>query len=307
MQNLTDIAIFVKVVELSSFTAAAEALEMSQPVISKAVTRLEERLGARLLNRTTRRLSLTEAGAELYRRSSQALTEIDNAELEVARYQTEPRGLLRITAPMSFSLLHLAPLIGEFLERYPGVRVDMQLDDRHVDLVEDGFDLALRIGRLADSSLIAKRIASIQQVVCASPAYLKSRAPLESPEELLEHNCLTYTYLSTPREWRFEGANDEPIVVPVKGSLQSNNGMILRDAAVAGAGIVMLPTFYLCNELRDGTLVVALRDYSIAELSLYAVYSERRNLLPKVRAFIDYLVQRIGSKPPWGFVEQPQR
>ena len=268
MQNLTDIAIFVKVVQHSSFTAAAEALEMSQPVISKAVTRLEERLGARLLNRTTRRLSLTEAGAELYRRSAQALGEIDNAELEVARYQTEPRGLLRVTAPMSFSLLHLAPLLPEFLERYPGVQLDMQLDDRHVDLVEDGFDLALRIGRLQDSNLIARRIAPCKTVVCASAQYLKSHAAIERPEDLLEHNCLTYTYLSTPREWRFVDAGNEPIVVPVKGTLQSNNGMILRDAAVGGAGIVMLPTFYLYEQLRKGMLQIILPDFPVDELSL---------------------------------------
>src|SRR4051795_318013 len=147
MQSLTDIAVFVKVVELSSFTAAADALEMSQPVVSKAVTRLEEKLGARLLNRTTRRLSLTEAGSELYRRSVRELEEIENAELEVARFQTEPRGTLRVSAPMSFSILHLGPLVQQFLERYPGVSVELNLDDRQIDLIEEGFDLAIRIGQ----------------------------------------------------------------------------------------------------------------------------------------------------------------
>jgi len=299
MQNLTDIAIFVKVVHYSSFTAAAEALEISQPVISKAVTRLEERLGARLLNRTTRRLSLTEAGAELYRRSAQALSEIDNAELEVTRYQAEPRGLLRVTAPMSFSLLHLSSLVAEFLDHYPGVQLDLQLDDRHVDLVEDAYDLALRIGRLEDSNLVARRITTCRQVVCASPSYLKSHSVPERPEDLLEHNCLTYTYLSTPREWRFVDSGGEPIVVPVKGTLQSNNGMILRDAAVAGAGVIMLPTFYIGEQMRAAQLQLLLSGFAALELSVYAVYSERRNLLPKVRAFIDFLAGRLGPEAPW--------
>jgi DNA-binding transcriptional LysR family regulator len=299
MQNLSDIAIFVKVVQHSSFTAAAEALDISQPVISKAVTRLEETLGARLLNRTTRRLSLTEAGAELYRRSAQALAEIENAELEVARYQTEPRGLLRVAAPMSFSLLHLTAMLPEFLDRYPGVQLDMQLDDRQVDLVADGFDLALRIGQLHDSTLIARRIAPCKQVVCTSPQYLASHSTPERPEDLLEHNCLAYTYLSTPREWRFKDSNGEVIVIPVKGSLQSNNGIVLRDAAVGGQGIAMLPTFYVCNELRDQKLKVILSEFPAAELSLYAVYPERRNLLPKVRAFIDFLIAKIQASPSW--------
>ncbi len=304
MQNLTDISIFVKVVQHSSFTAAAEAMEISQPVISKAVTRLEEQLGVRLLNRSTRRLSLTEAGAELYRRSAQALSEIENAELEVARYQTEPRGLLRIAAPMSFSLLHLTTLIPAFLERYPDVQLDLQLDDRQVDLIAHGFDLALRIGQLHDSALIARRIAPCRQVVCVSPQYLATHSIPERPEDLLEHNCLAYTYLSTPREWRFIDANSE-IVIPLKGTLQSNNGMVLRDAAMGGQGIVMLPIFYVFDELRTQKLKVILSNFPATELSLYAVYPERRNLLPKVRAFIDFLIAKIGSNPSWDEMPTP--
>src|SRR4029079_16322946 len=191
MQNLTDIAIFVKVVELASFTAAAEALHLSQPVrskavtrvqetlaaplVSKAVARLEEKRGARLLNRTPRRLSLTEAGSELYGRSVRALAEIENAELEVARFQTEPRGLLRVSAPMSFSILHLGPTLQGFLSRFPGVQLELHMDDRQVDLVEEGFAVAVRLGRLQDSNLIARKIAPCRQGVCASPAYLAQR------------------------------------------------------------------------------------------------------------------------------------
>jgi DNA-binding transcriptional LysR family regulator len=299
MQSLTDIAVFVKVVELSSFTAAAEALQSSQPVVSKAVTRLEEKLGARLLNRTTRRLSLTEAGAELYRRSLRALEEIENAELEVARFQTEPRGALRISAPMSFSILHLGPVIHGFLERYPGVSVALELSDAQVDLVKDGVDVAIRIGRLQDSSLIARKIAPCRQVVCASPAYLEKRGVPERPEDLLEHNCIVYTLLSTPREWRFTAPDGEPLVVPVNGSMHSNNGLVNRGAAIAGAGIVLLPTFYIGEELRAGLLKPLLCKFKPQEIAMHAVYPERRNLLPKVRAFVDYLAATFGPEPPW--------
>jgi DNA-binding transcriptional LysR family regulator len=299
MQNLTDIAIFVKVVELSSFTAAAEALDSSQPVVSKAVTRLEEKLGARLLNRTTRRLSLTEAGSELYRRSVRALEEIENAELEVARFQTEPRGTLRVSAPMSFSILHLGPAISGFLDRYPGVTVELIQDDRQVDLVDEGYDVAIRIGRLQDSNLIARRITPCRQVMCASPAYLAKRGAPERPEDLLEHNCIVYTLLSTPREWRLTDDAGEIHAVPINGSLHSNNGLVNRAAAVAGAGVVLLPTFYLCDQLRSGELKPVLCRFRPQELAVYTLYPERRNLTPKVRAFVDFLAETFGPAPPW--------
>ena len=299
MQNLTDIAIFVKVVELSSFTAAAEALEMSQPVVSKAVTRLEERLGARLLNRTTRRLSLTEAGAELFRRSVRAISDIEDAELEVARFQTEPRGTLRVSAPMSFGILHLGPLLSEFLERYPGVQVDLHRDDKHIDMVEEAFDVAIRIGTLQDSNLVARKLSTCRQVACASPAYLAKHGTPERPEDLIEHRCILYTYLSTPREWRFTDPNGELTVVPITGQLQANNGLLGREAALAGAGIVLLPTFYLGEQLRTKQLVPILCKFRPMELSISAVYPERRNLLPKVRTFVDYLASQWSPEAPW--------
>lgn len=299
MNSLSDIAIFVKVVELSSFTAAAEALETSQPVVSKAVTRLEEKLGARLLNRTTRRLSLTEAGAELYRRTSRALTEIQDAELEVARFQTEPRGTLRVSAPMSFSILHLGSLIPVFLERYPGVAVELHMDDRQVDLVEEAFDVAIRIGRLQDSNLIARKIAPCRQLLCASPAYLAKRGTPEHPDDLLQHNCIVYSLISTPRECRLTGPDGETYTVPMNGNLVSNNGLVNRAAAMAGAGIVLLPAFYIGDELRSGALKIVLPDYKPPELAAHAVYTERRNLTPKVRAFVDFLATTLGPEPPW--------
>jgi DNA-binding transcriptional LysR family regulator len=299
MQSLTDIAIFVKVVELSSFTAAADALEMSQPVVSKSITRLEEKLGARLLNRTTRRLSLTEAGSELYRRSVRALEEIENAELEVARFQTEPRGTLRVSAPMSFSILQLGAKLDRFLDRYPGVTMELSLDDRRVDLVEEGFDVAIRIAHLRDSSLVARKIVPCRQVLCASPAYLKKHGTPERPEDLLEHNCILYSFLTNAREWRLVDEQGETHVVPLKGSLQTNNGLVNRAACMAGVGIVMLPTFYVGEQLRSGELVPILCKFRPVDIAVYAVYPERRNLTPKVRAFVDFLAETFGPEPEW--------
>lgn len=299
MQSLTDIAIFVKVVELSSFTAAADALEMSQPVVSKSITRLEEKLGARLLNRTTRRLSLTEAGSELYRRSVRALEEIENAELEVARFQTEPRGTLRVSAPMSFSILQLGAKLDRFLDRYPGVTMELSLDDRRVDLVEEGFDVAIRIAHLRDSSLVARKIVPCRQVLCASPAYLKKHGTPERPEDLLEHNCILYSFLTNAREWRLVDEQGETHVVPLKGSLQTNNGLVNRAACISGVGIVMLPTFYVGDQLRSGELVPILCKFRPVDIAVYAVYPERRNLTPKVRAFVDFLAETFGPEPEW--------
>jgi DNA-binding transcriptional LysR family regulator len=252
-----------------------------------------------LLNRTTRRLSLTEAGAELYRRSAGALNAIEDAELEVTRFQEEPRGTLRVSAPMSFSILHLGPILPEFLAQHPGLTIDLQLDDRNVDLVDEAFDVAIRIGRLKDSSLIARRIAPVQQVVCASPAYLARRGEPQTPEELIEHECILYTLLSTPREWRFTAPTGEPIVVPVRGALRANNGLIGREAAVAGGGIVMLPAFYLGEPLRAGLLQPVLCRFQPLEIAVHAVYTERRHLLPKVRAFVDFIAAKWGPEPPW--------
>jgi DNA-binding transcriptional LysR family regulator len=267
-------------------------------VVSKAVTRLEEKLGARLLNRTTRRLSLTEAGSELYGRSVRALAEIENAELEVARFQTEPRGLLRVSAPMSFSILQLGRR-SVVLTRFPGVTLELSLDDRQVDLVEEGFDVAVRIGRLQDSNLIARKIAPCRQVLCASPATSHSAASRSGRKICSSTAAFCIPLLSAPREWRLVGPEGELHTVPINGTMQSNNGLVNRAAALAGGGIVLLPTFYLGEQLRSGTLKPVLCKFKPQELAVYAVYPERRNLMPKVRAFVDFLATTFGPEPPW--------
>src|SRR5215510_13208883 len=223
MENLSDIAIFVRVVDVGSFTGAADAHGISQPVVSKSITRLEERLGARLLNRTTRRLSLTEAGSELYRRSLHALKQIEDAELEVARFQTEPRGTLRVNAPMSFSILHLGPVVQEFLARFPGVSLELELDDGFVDMVGGGYDVLLRIGQLGDSSLVARRLTPCRSVLCASPGYLQKHGEPQTLEDLHNHNCLVYTLGSTPRAWALIGPDGEEHRIPLRGNFAGNN------------------------------------------------------------------------------------
>jgi DNA-binding transcriptional LysR family regulator len=299
MENLADIAVFVRVVERGSFTLAADDLGFSRAVVSKYLSRLEERLGARLLNRTTRRLSLTEAGAALFEASRGALERIEDAEQAVARLQAAPRGRLRISAPMSFGILHLGPALADFAQSYPEVTLDVRLDDRFVNLVEEQVDVAVRIGTLTDSALVARKLAPVRSVACASPAYLAEHGEPETPQDLAAHDCLLYSYLSSANVWRFvdPDGNDNPVAVT--GSLRINNGIVLAEAAVAGRGIVMGPTFYVGPLIREGKLRPVLPRYKLPELGLHAVYPQRGYVAPKVRVFVDFLAQRFGRKPEW--------
>jgi DNA-binding transcriptional LysR family regulator len=297
MDALTDIAVFVRVVERGSFTLAAGDLALSRAVVSKYLSRLEDRLGARLLHRTTRRLSLTEAGAALFEASRGALERIEEAEAAVAQFQSKPRGRLRVSAPMSFGILHLGPAMADFARAYPEITLDVRLDDRFVNLVEDGFDVAVRIGALTDSSLVARKVATTRAVACASPGYLAEHGEPESPEDLASHNCLVYSYLADV--WRFTAPDGREIPVAVKGSLRINNGIVLAEAAVAGHGILVTPSFYVAPLLRSGRLKQVLARYKVKEIGIHAVYPQRGHVPPKVRAFVDFLVQRFGRRPDW--------
>jgi len=299
MDNLADIAVFVRVVERGSFTQAADDLSLSRAVVSKYLSRLESRLGARLLHRTTRRLSLTEAGAALFEASRGAIERIDEAEAMVARLQSKPRGRLRVSAPMSFGILHLGPAIAEFSREHAEVTLDMRLDDRYVNLVEEGFDVAIRIGNLSDSSLVARKLASTRSVACASPDYLARQGEPETPEDLASHDCLIYSYLSTANVWRFTAPGGREIPVAVTGSYRINNGIVLAEAAVAGHGILMAPTFYIGQQLREKKLRQILGRYGLPELGIYAVYPQRDHVPPKVRVFVDFFAKRFGRKPDW--------
>ena len=299
MDNLADVAVFVRVVERGSFTLAADELELSRAAVSKYVSRLEDRLGARLLHRTTRRLSLTEAGAALFEASRGALESIEEAEETVAQLQSEPRGRLRVSAPMSFGILHLGPAMAEFARLHPRVTLDVRLDDRFVNLVEEGVDVAVRIGTLTDSSLIARKVATTRSVACAAPAYLAEHGEPEAPEDLAAHECLLYSYLSTANVWRFTAPDGRDIPVAVNGRIRINNGIVLAEAAAAGQGIVLAPSFYVAPMLRDGRLVRVLAGYRLPELGIHAVYPQREHVPPKVRAFVDFLVKRFGRRPEW--------
>ena len=299
MDSLTDIAVFVRVVDSGSFTAAAQRLDISKSVVSKYVTRLEERLGARLLNRTTRRLSLTEAGRVFYERSRKGLADIEDAQAEVSRLQGEPRGTLRINAPMSFGIMHVAPALPEFLERYPDLTVDMNLDDRKVDVIEEGFDVSLRISELPDSSLVARRLGPCRHAIVAAPAYLERCGTPRTPEELRDHNIITYRYQESALDWHFQSPGNKPISVPVSGSLMMNNSLAIRAALLEEVGITRTPTFVVGKDIQDGRLTPILRDYETIEATIFLVYPQRRHLSPKVRAFVDFMVERVSETPYW--------
>ena len=299
MDSLTDIAVFARVVDSGSFTAAAERLSLSKSVVSKYVTRLENRLGAQLLNRTTRRLSLTEVGRAFYERSQRGLREIEEAEAEVSRLQGEPRGTLRINTPMSFGVLHIAPTIPEFLSRYPELAVDMNLDDRKIDVIEGGFDVSVRISDLPDSSLIARRVGPCRHAVVASPEYLECHGVPRTPDELRHHNVITYQYQESAQEWHFRAPGEKPISVPVAGSIQMNNSLALREALLNGAGITRTPTFVVGRDIQEGTLRPVLTNYETLEVSIYLVFAQRQHLAPKVRAFVDFMAERISHDPYW--------
>lgn len=299
MDTLSDIAVFVQVVDSGSFTAAAERLGLSKSVVSKYVTRLEDHLGARLLNRTTRRLSLTEIGRSFYERSQTGLREIEEAEAEVSRLQGAPRGTLRLNAPMSFGILHIAPAIPAFLAQYPDLSIDMNLDDRQIDLVEEGFDLGIRIAELPDSSLVARRLAPCRHVVCGAPGYFKRRGVPRSPEDLRNHNAINFKYQSSARDWHFISPDGKAIRVSIAGNIQMNNSLALREALLNEAGLTLTPSFVVGADIRTGKLQAVLSDYKTLELSIYAIYPQHRHLSPKVRAFVDFIADRITDTPYW--------
>jgi DNA-binding transcriptional LysR family regulator len=299
MDHLTDIAVFVRVVERGSFTRAADELELSRAVVSKYLSRLEARLGARLLHRTTRRLSLTEAGAALFEASRGALERIGEAEDAVASFQKEPRGRLKVSAPMGFGILCLGAAVAAFLKANPAVSLDMHLDDRFVNLVAEGMDVAIRIGRLTDSSLVARKIATSQPIVVAAPAYLEEHGEPQAPEDLAAHNCLLYSYLSTANVWRFTTRDGAELPVAVTGTARVNNGNLECEMAAEGLGLAMVPAFYATAYLRSGRLRRVLKDHRMPELGIYAVYPQRAHVPPKVKAFVDFLVERFARRAHW--------
>ncbi|MGC2856822.1 LysR family transcriptional regulator [Novispirillum sp. DQ9] len=299
MDRLSGMAVFVRVVEEGGFSAAARALGLSKSAVSKQVSALEERLGARLLNRTTRRLALTDAGTAFHERAVRILADAEEAEAAVSQLSTAPRGVLRINAPVTFGIQHLGPLLPEFMAAYPELVVEVTLNDRFVDLVEEGFDVAVRIGRLADSSLIARRLAPVRRLVVASPAYVAAHGAPETPEDLRHHACLHYTYLLRGDVWSLTGTDGRTVDVRVAGRLRANNGDVLRSALLAGLGIAYTPSFIVGRDVAEGRLVRLLPGWEDISAAVYAVHPHARLVPPKVRAFVDYLAQRFAGHPEW--------
>ncbi len=300
MDSLTSMRVFGTIVETGSFASAARRLNLSRAVVTKHVAALEDRLGVRLLERTTRKLSVTEAGARYYARSSQILADVEDAEREAAQATVVPRGTLRVSAPHAFATMHIAPYLAEFRERFPEVTLEMTLSDRFVDLLDEGFDLAIRVADgLPESSLVARRLAACRFVVCGAPAYFARHGEPRVPDDLANHPCLGYTLSAREHSWVFVCPHDQRHVVNVTGPLRSNSGDLLREAAVGGAGVMLLPTFYVGEDLERGRLRPVLTDYRMHDYGIYAVYPSRKHLTAKVKAFIDFLVERYGPEPYW--------
>ncbi len=302
MDRFLAVSTFAKVVELGSFARAAERIGLSTSAVSRQVSELEAHLNTRLLNRTTRRLSLTEAGQSFYEHSVQLLSDLEDAEASVRIAAAEPKGTLRITCGVSFGMRYLAPALAEFSALHPDLLFDLDLSDRVVDLVEDGFDLAIRIGHVGSQGMVSKRLGWTQIVCCAAPAYLERRSePIRMPADLAQHECLSYTNVGMPNTWHFEGKDgrDSRVSVPIPPRHRANNGQLLASFAVQGLGVVYAPDFILAHAIRAGQLVPLLRDHRPPRSPIAAVYPSRRHLSAKVRSFVDFLAARYEGQHEW--------
>jgi DNA-binding transcriptional LysR family regulator len=299
MDRFEAFRVFAQVVENGSFARASERLEISTSAASRLVAELEAHLQTRLLNRTTRRVSLTESGRAFYERCVQLLADLQEAEQEAARTAVVPRGTIRLTTSTNFGVRHVAPVIAAFLALHREVRFDVSLSDRTVDLVEEGFDLAIRIGGPGSENLVARKLGETRMVPCAAPGYLLAHGAPKTPAELEGRNCFTYEYLSPRNLWRFRDASGAEHAVRVSGTLHSNNGDLLAEAAALGSGIVFEPAFIVGPEVRAGRLVPLLQDYVPAPVPIYAVYPSRKHLSAKVRLFVDFLIAKLADTKDW--------
>ncbi|CAN5379569.1 LysR family transcriptional regulator [soil metagenome] len=297
MDKFQEMLSFATVVDAGSFVRAADILDTSKAAVSRHVADLEQRLGVRLLNRTTRKLSLTDDGQAFHHHCTEILAATDAAEIELTSRSAEASGLLRISVPVTFGIRHLAPLWGIFLDQNPKVTLDVSLADRTVDLVEDGFDLAVRISRSPHPTLIGRKLATTRMVLCASPIYLKRRGALKRPEDLSGHDTISYTYWSSKDEWKFDGP-DGPVTVKTRPRIHTNSGDNCRAAALQHQGIVLQPDFLVADDLRSGALKEILPAWQAGELGIYAIYASRRQLPLKLRHMVDFLAESFQA-PTW--------
>jgi DNA-binding transcriptional LysR family regulator len=297
---------FAKVVAAGSYAEAARRLGLTRSAVSKAVMELEQLLGARLLDRTTRRVTPTEAGLAYYERCVSILADVEETEIQISRLHDEPRGVLKINAPMSFGILYLGDAVAEFMARYPELRIELVLSDRYIDPLEEGVDVTVRIGALEDSSLIARRLAPARLALVASPQYIKQHGAPQMPQDLGSHRCLAYGHMAAVHRWQLlQGTR--AVAVQITSTLCSNNGEVLRTAALAGNGIANLPTFLVGPDIAAKKLVLVLPDNPPTELGIFALYAPNRYLAAKTRVFIDFLVARFGEEPAWDAFRQTAR
>ncbi len=293
--SLDEYRAFVRVVEDGSFTAAARTLGVSKSFVSKQISRLENRLGVRLLNRTTRQVTATDAGTQFHKRALAFLSEIEEAEAEAQQASSSARGTLRVSLPMSFGLRYISPLLAEFLAENTEVRIDADYSDRKVDVVAEGFDLAVRIGALADSSLVGKKLAPMSLHVVAAPEYWESRAKPENPADLAKHEALLYRYISANhrQNWEFKAKGGSSATVRVTGRLLANAGEALRDAAISGLGVARLPDFLVCDAIAGGDLEPVLEEWRNETGAIWAIFPHNRHISATLRLFVDFLAERL--------------
>ena len=299
MDRYENMHAFVRVVEAGGISAAADRMGVAKSVVSRRLKELEEHLGVELFHRTTRQMNLTDTGRAFYAQCVRILDDILEAELATSQFHGALKGRLRVAVPLSFGLMHLGPAINAFLQQHPEIEFDLDFNDRQVDILAEGFDLAIRIASLPDSSLIARPLAPIRTVVCASPAYLERMGKPQSPEDLKHHRCLVYTLSSQFEYWNFFMVGGQILKIPITPYLKAGNGQFLCDAAVDGLGVVMLPTFIVHQAMTVGDLVPVLADYPCQRLEAYAIYPQTRHLSQRVRAFVDFLIQRFAGTPYW--------
>jgi DNA-binding transcriptional LysR family regulator len=296
MDKFQEMRTFVGVVDSGSFVGAADALEMSKPAVSRYIGELESRLGVRLLQRTTRKLSLTKEGEVFYVRCKELLANVDEAEAEITSHSGEAAGQLKLSVPVAFGELHLAPLWARFMARHPKVTLDVTLSDRVADLVEEGFDAAVRIMELSNSSLISRKLTSTRVVLCASPKYLKRHGAPKHPSDLAHHDVLDYTLRAMGENWQFDGPEGR-IVVKVAPKFRSNSGGTCRSGALQHMGLILQPDFLVGEDLRSGTLVEVLPQYRSHDIGVYAIYPTRKHVSPKVRMLVEFLLEAFRTKP----------
>lgn len=299
MDRFENMNAFVRVVEAGSISAAADRMDVAKSVVSRRLKELEEHLGVELFHRTTRQMNLTDSGRAFYQQSVRILADILEAEHATSQFHGALKGNLKVAVPLSFGLMHLGPAITAFLQTHPDIEFDLDFNDRQVDLLAEGFDLAIRIASLPDSSLIARRLAPIQAVMCASPAYLERMGTPQTPEQLVKHRCLVYNLISNSDNWNVHDTTGQLIKTRIFPYLKASNGEFLRDAAIDGLGIVLLPAFIVYQEIERGALTPILTGYHYTQLAAYAIYPQTRHLSQRVRAFVDFLSKRFEGMPYW--------